>query len=392
MKPIRMRAQRPGSPGVATVQALFSKGWKKARGFFQALGKSAGTFPSLGNAAFVWLACGSLAAGAAEAPDVAALRAEVRGLGWLVFAARSAAGDYDLFLCRPDGSALRNLTQTPDANEAYPLFSRDGTRLLYRRLARTETINGNDYGTQGRLCLARADGAGAQTLGGDGEFPWASWSPDGRQLLCLAPQGFQIVDLASRKVVRTLPRAGFFQQPTWSPDGRAIVGVANAFGESWSIGRMDMAGGAASAVHVQDCCTPDWFPDSAHIIFSWRPAGQTLNKGYGWTQLWRKAAKGGPAQLVLAEEGRHIYGGHVSPDGRYVICTGNMQEDGDPAHSGAPMSLMRLCDAPLIIGANAALRTTHPAAKSGPVLALPVGWEPCWTLRELPAGGGGAKP
>ncbi len=69
-------------------------------------------------------------------PEVARLAAEVRGKGWIVFPARSEQGDWDLFLMRPDGSQRRALTRTPEWNEAAPQFSRDSTRLLYRRLKR----------------------------------------------------------------------------------------------------------------------------------------------------------------------------------------------------------------------------------------------------------------
>jgi len=43
-------------------------------------------------------------------------------------------------------------------------------------------------------------------------------------------------------------------------------------------------------------------------------------------------------------------------------------------------------------GASPWLRSKYPAAKSGPVLTLPSGWEPCWTFSEAPAGVGGATP
>ena len=91
-------------------------------------------------------------------------------------------------------------------------------------------------------------------------------------------------------------------------------------------------------------------------------------------------------QLIYGEEGRHIYGGHVSPDGRYALFTGNPQEDGDPEDSGAPMGLVRLSDAPIIAAESAELCALHPGAKSGPALTLPKGWEPCWTFSESPAG------
>src|SRR5258708_1131713 len=136
---------------------------------------------------------------------------------------------------------------------------------------------------------------------------------------------------------------------------------------------METAGGAASAVNRVDCCTPDWFPDSKNLIFSWRPPGQKSNRGNGWTQLWRVDAEGKSPQLVYGEDGRHVYGGHVSPDGRYVLFTGNIHEDGDPANAGSPIGLMRLSDAPVVGGQSTELRQVYPKANSGPVLSLPVG-------------------
>jgi len=327
---------------------------------------------------------GHVTAARAALPDpaVAALAAEVHDLGWVAFAARSDHGDWDLFLMRPDGSSRRPLTSTPEWNEGAPQFSRDGTRLLYRRLDHGETIDGNRYGTQGRLVVANADGTEPRVLGAEGDLAWASWSPDGRQIVCLSLQGIRFVEVATGKVARTLPRSGFFQQLTWSPDGRWLSGVANSFGTGWSVARMDLGTGTVRAVSRVDCCTPDWFPDSRELVFSNRPEGQLGNGGQGWTQLWAADVEGGHRRLLFGEDGRHIYGGHVSPDGRHVLFTGNPREDGDPSHAGAPMGLMRVADAPIVGGPSPELRSKHPGARSGPVLELPAGWEPCWTLRD----------
>ena len=281
---------------------------------------------------------------------------------------------------------MRNVTRSAEHNEFSPQFSRDSRRLLYRRLPHNETIDNNQHGVQGELVLAGVDGSDPQTFGGDGQYPWASWSPDGQQIATLSIKGVSFVDLTTKQVQRKWDRQGFFQQMTWSPDGRWLCGVANSFGASWSIAKMDATTGAAAAVNRVDCCTPDWFPDSKSVIFSWRPRGQKANSGYGWTQLWMADAEGKSRRLLYGEDGRHVYGGHVSPDGKYVLFTGNMQEDGDPGRAGAPMGLMRLSDAPLIGGASPELRKLHPQAGSGPVVVLPAGWEPCWTLADIPGG------
>jgi Tol biopolymer transport system component len=320
---------------------------------------------------------------ASHAERVLRLAAEVQGKGWIAYGARSIAADWDLFLCRPDGSNPRPLTQTPDFNEFLPQFSRDGHQLLYRRIPKGETIDNNRHGEQGELVLADSNGSNPKVLGRPGEFPWASWSPDGKQIACLSLRGIFFVELATGKTVRSLPRKGFFQQMTWSLDGNWLCGVANSYGTGWSIARLEVATGKANAVNTVDCCTPDWFPDSRQIVFSWRPSGQKGNRGYGWTQLWRADAEGKSRALVYAEEGRHVYGGHISPDGQYVLFTGNMREDGDPGAAGAPMALMRLSDAPIIGPNSSELRARFPEAGEGPVLSLPAGWEPDWTSSEV---------
>jgi Tol biopolymer transport system component len=324
------------------------------------------------------------AAPAAPSEAVMRLAAEVRAQGWIIFGARSSAGDWDLFACRPDGSSLHPLTRTPEFSEFSPQVSRNGRRLLYRRVKRDEKLDDNRHGEQGELMVANRDGTNPEALGADGELPWASWSPDGAQIASLSIKGIAFIDLTTRRIVRKLERKGFFQQVTWSPDGQWLVGVANAYGTGWSVARMQVVTGAAEALNRVNCCTPDWFPDSRSVIFSWRPPGQKSNPGYGWTQLWMVDAEGKTRRLVYGEDGRHVYGGHTSPDGKYVLFTGNVQEDGDPGNAGAPMGLMRLSDAPIIGGESKELRLLHPGANTGPVLTLPAGWEPCWTMSETP--------
>ena len=58
---------------------------------------------------------------------------EVHDKGRIVYGSRTAAGDWDLFTMRPDGSDRRNLTKTPEYSEGLPRFSPDGTKILFRR-------------------------------------------------------------------------------------------------------------------------------------------------------------------------------------------------------------------------------------------------------------------
>jgi len=330
--------------------------------------------------------CGRPAGTAANGPRdprAVELAKEVHNLGWIVYGARTEKGDWDLFMMRPDGSDRRDITNTPDYNEAAARFSPDGGKLLYRRLAKGQTVDGNRYGLQGELVIANADGSNPQVFGKEGEYPWASWGPDGAQFACLAPSGIFFVDIATHKVVRTLDRKGIFQQLSWSPDGKSLAGVANV-GEVWTIVRMDAATGELNPVHEYQNCTPHWFPDSRRLLFSYRPSGQeNENNGAGWSQLMMADADGKNVGLVYGEDGVHIYGNIISPDARYALFTRSVEEDGDPHHAGSPMAIMRLSDAPTIGGASPTLRKRYPRANNGVLLDLPKGWKPHWGMPKF---------
>jgi Tol biopolymer transport system component len=326
--------------------------------------------------------CATSAILGAQDDRVARLAKEVGGKGWIVYASRSENGTWDLFLMRPDGSARRNITNTPEYEEGGPRFSPDGKKLLYRRFAKGTTIHHDLWGFQGNLMTAEPDGSKPVQIGGDREFPWASWSPDGKQVACLTQkQGIQVVDLETKKVIRELPRKGIYQQLFWSPDGQWFCGVANAR-MMWTVVRMNAQTGALNIVHEFQSCTPDWFNDSQHLIFPCRAAGQ---KGYGFTQLYRSDGAGKETKLIYGADGFHIYGGALSPDDRYVLFTRCPQDGGGSEKAGAPICVMRMADAPAVAGPSVALRQVHPEAREAPVLQLVDGWEPCWTYAEIGA-------
>src|SRR5262245_40375176 len=175
----------------------------------------------------------------------AGLAKEVRTKGWIVFSATSAQGDWDLFLMRPDGSARKNITNTSDFHEAAARFAPDGQKILYYRIPRASKVDNNTYGTFD-LVIANADGRNPVVFGKD--YPWASWGPKGETLSCLSKSGVQIVDVATKKIVRSLERKGIFEQLFSSPDGKWLCGTANGLGEHWTIARMDSTSGELNPV------------------------------------------------------------------------------------------------------------------------------------------------
>lgn len=309
------------------------------------------------------------------ASDVAKLAAEVRDKGWIVFSAATGEGDWDLFRMRPDGSDRRKLTDTRQYNEAGARFAPDGKRLLYFRMANSDKVDNNTYGTYD-LIIADANG-GKEVIYGK-SFPWASWGPDGKQIACLDRKGIQIVDLAGRKVIRQIPRRGVVEQLVWSPDGKRFVGTANGLGIAWTIGCLDAETGKIHAVSETDRynCTPDWLPDAEQVIYS---RGIVPDKP-GWAQLWVAKADGSDRELLYAEPGRHMYGGCVSPDGRYILFTRSEVDLGKVDNSRTRMALIRRQDTPMVGGNAESLRQEFSNAHTGPVLDLSWGWEPTWTM------------
>ncbi len=337
------------------------------------------------------------AKGAIKDPQVRKLSAELADKGWIVFSAKSEKGDYDLFVSRPNGTSLRNITQTPDFNELGARFLPDGKRIIYRRVS---TLKPNvDYRelTYGVLVIANADGSNPRTLGGEGDYPWATLSPDSKQLACLYKKEgkIRVYDVDTLKMVKEVPRQGIFWQLGWSPDGKEFCGTANVQGEDWNIVTYNIASDKLTLISRILDCTPDWFPDSRGCIYSHRNPGLASDDGgaaaqkigqsgtnYSWTMIAMADREGKDRKLVVAEQYKHLYFATLSPDNKYVIYS-RLDKDGSLA---GPMAIVRLADTPIIDGSWLAVEKQYATnAKRGPVLHLdlPPAFHPNWTYAKL---------
>jgi Tol biopolymer transport system component len=321
---------------------------------------------------------------AAEDPEVQKLAQEVGKKGWLVFSARTEKGDFDLFIARPDGSGLRNITNNPPYDDYGGRFSPDGKKLLFRCLKKGTSVNHVDWGHLGTLVIANADGSNPEDQGKENEYPWASWSPDGSRIACLYRREgkIRIFDLQTRKLVRESPNQGIFRQVQWSSDGERFCGTANVAGGAWNIGAIEIKAGKFTQVSRGVSCTPDWFQsDPMRILYS---NGDGRDNDQGWTTLMQGRADGKSRSLIYAERKQHIYFGCTSPDDQYVVFSRRSHNDG-PIEG--PMAIVRLADTP-IIGPEAypLADTKFPNARRGPVCLLdklPKGFEPHWTYADV---------
>ena len=330
----------------------------------------------------------AIPAGAAEDPAVEDLRKEAGKKGWIVIAAYAQevetqqrlpddnAGQADLYLMRPDGSEMRNITRTPDRHEFFVRFSADGKKIMYRRMRKAKDIDHDSVGAQGELVVADSDGSNPVAFGGYGEYPWATWSPDTKQIACLyTSEGvIRIFDGETKNRVREMPSHGIFQQMYWSSDGKKLCGTAKVKGVSWNIIALDLQTEQTTVLSRYFNCTPNWFKDSSGVVNScrnpaWGKKGAN-GKAYGNTILMQATADGRTLGLLYADIDAHVYNGFMSPDNQFVAFHTGMSEGGTKGDvkKHRCFYIMRRSDGPIIQPGFAQLKELHPDAKTGPVL------------------------
>lgn len=193
-----------------------------------------------------------------------------------------------------DGTGKTQLTQA-SANtwNVNPVWSPDGSKILYSRLTGTSEIYVMDAnGANQHLVIANAtngswspdatrilfneSGVGVRTADLDGDNRvtltavglYASWSPDGTRVLfespecdcSMSPSAIVTVkpDGTDRKVHATPPTAGGVGQPAWSPDSSKIIFTEWARWESPRLVVKPIAGGDGSIVVNESAGKPQW--------------------------------------------------------------------------------------------------------------------------------------
>ncbi|NOX62828.1 MAG: TolB family protein [Chloroflexi bacterium] len=205
--------------------------------------------------------------------------------GQLVFAS-ARSGNLDIWVMDLASGETTQLT-TDTANDVEPIWSPDGTRILFGSVRdRANEIHD--------LWIMNADGSDQRRLlDWPQSYEWgATFSPDGEWIAFTTTRdyNYEIYVMkadGSEEPINLTQRDSLESYPNWSPDGRWLAFVSDRDG-GWDIWKMDveaclaarLAGeeGETPACEAQkltpdnpdDDFFPRWSPDSARIAFESR--------------------------------------------------------------------------------------------------------------------------
>lgn len=165
----------------------------------------------------------------------------------------TGGGQEDLFVARPDGTRLRQLTYD-EAKDRFPAWSPDGSRLYFY------SNRAGEYG----IWSIHVDGSGLTQETARGNFYNPGVSPDGR-MLSVHPPAVVHLDRPLNQRVEAIP--GVIHSPQWSPDASRLIG--GAFTDAGP--RSGLALYTPRTRKVEKILDygfrPQWFADGKRVLF-----------------------------------------------------------------------------------------------------------------------------
>jgi Tol biopolymer transport system component len=168
----------------------------------------------------------------------------------------------DIWVKAVDGDAMRQLTNTPEAGEKFPEWSRDGQHITFTRLAKGSSS----------VWMVSALG-GAESLVVAASSGHASWLPDGKSVVTVSrtATNFSLVNhtltTGERQELAAAPPGMSIAHPKVSPDGRAVAFLEFGTGRS-AVFLKTLGGGEPTQL-------TEWFSGAIGGL-TWTPDGREL--------------------------------------------------------------------------------------------------------------------
>lgn len=252
-------------------------------------------------------------------------------------------GNHDIFVMKPNGSQVRNLSNNPLSHDQAPAWSPDRTRIAFE--ARRDEKNSEIY-------VMTADGKNLVRLTLNRWFSSdPSWSPDGRKIAFESERvgNWEIGKIRKLEIyvmapdgnnhVRLTNNSGVDRDPSWSPDGRKIAFTSGRRGRANPQIHVMASNGNGPARLTRSPkadSSPSWSPNGRKIAFS--------SKRDGNGEIYVINANGkNLVRLTRHPEDDHSPG--WSPDGRKIafasVRDGNWEIYVMNADGGNPTNLTK---------------------------------------------------
>ena len=172
---------------------------------------------------------------------------------------------FDIFTVNQNGSKLKNLTHSAEANDVRPEWSPDGQQIAFVM---------NQVPTPG-IFVMNADGSGVKLLAARGGSQ--QWSPGGKKIAFTRQEQIFVMN-ADGSGQKQLTTAGG-NEPQWTPDGKTLVfhAARNNVLDIYSI-NIDGSGETnLTLANKMFDLNPRVSPDGTQIVFQSGPTAQTTH-------------------------------------------------------------------------------------------------------------------
>lgn len=214
-------------------------------------------------------------------------------------------GHPDLYTMDPDGSNIRNLTNS-ETGETEPVWSPSGKQIAFSYY----TVGSDEEGSE--VHVMRGDGSGEKTLVTGGYNAHPTWSDHGNWIAYSgsAEAGHDILRVRSdgSRTEPVVTTAADETMPSYAPDGKWIAYARNS-SQIWLV-RPDGTGAKKLTGDITKgggFTNLGWAPDGRWIIF-------TMNRGQGTSYIYR-LRRGGTGMKRLAQGRDPAW----SPNGKTIM-------------------------------------------------------------------------